>query len=489
MLTQIQGFSPDVDPVQPGVLTACVSYIPSFKGMKAAPSAVSASVSALASACHGAAVLLKLDTTRRLVAGALTKLYEISGAVWSDVSRTSGGAYNTGAEYAWRFAQYGDVSLAAQKGDKIQFSNGSGAFENITAAPKASIIEVVGNFVFAFDYNDGTDRPAGWINCALGDYTNWTPGVAVNSYAGTLQSTPGPILAGRRLADGVVAYKLNAMYLGIFQGPPIGWSWQEVSDTAGALSQEVVVPITTPQGGQAHIVMGSDDFYYYDGSRPVRIGTPLKDWVFGRLNRTYSYKCIAVHDPINALIYFYYVSTASGGSALDSCVVYNYRANRWGVDDRNIEAAVQYVSASQTYDAYSAAYATYDDVPASSYGSSFLASTIPTAAVFNTSHQLQTLNGVAGSCSFTTGDVGDDDFFSTLMRVRPRWVTRPTTATMTNYYRNELGDTLTTDGTISMSGSHFDCLREARWHRATITTVGDSELTALNANIGGGGGE
>jgi hypothetical protein len=166
MLVPVRGFAPDVDPTEPGVLTACVGYIPSTKGMKAAPAKVSVGLAALASACRGSAVLLLLDRSRRLFAGTATNLYEAGSSTWTDVTRADG-TYTLGADATWRFAQYGNVSLAAQKGDKIQFSVSSGDFDNITAAPRASIVEVVGQHVFAFDINDGSDRPSGWKTSAL----------------------------------------------------------------------------------------------------------------------------------------------------------------------------------------------------------------------------------------------------------------------------------------------------------------------------------
>lgn len=485
MLVEILGFAPDLPPTTPGVLTACVSYIPSTKGMRAAPAKVSVGLPALAAACRGASVLLLLDRSRRFIAGTASKLYEAGSSSWSDVTRTSGD-YTLAAGTSWRFAQYGNVSLAAQKADKIQFSVSSGEFDNITAAPRASIVETVGEHVFAFDINDGSDRPNGWKTSALGDYTNWTSSVANNAYDGDLVSTPGPIVAGRRLADGVVAYKQKAMYLGTFQGPPIGWAWQEVSDTAGALSQEVVVPITTAQGGQAHIFLGDDDFYFYDGSRPVRIGTPVKDWFFARLNREFSYKSTALHDPINALIYFYYVSNNSGDGSLDSAIVYNYRSDRWGVDDRTIEAVAQFVSGGMTYGEFEAAYTTYPAVPPSPY-QAFVVDTTPVPSIFDTAHILYALSGTPTTCSFTTGDIGDDAIFTCLNRLRVRWITKPDSAMLMHFHTAELGEDLEAGDTVGMSGSHFDLLQEARWHRGRIETVGAAELTALQPEFEAGG--
>jgi hypothetical protein len=118
--------------------------------MRAAESATSYS-DALAAECLGAETLTKLDATRRVFAGTASKLYELSGTSWSDVSA---GSYTLGATSRWCFAQFGDTSIAATIDEVIQ-STSSGAFAAISGAPQATVIESVltsgGGFVLAFN--------------------------------------------------------------------------------------------------------------------------------------------------------------------------------------------------------------------------------------------------------------------------------------------------------------------------------------------------
>jgi hypothetical protein len=84
----------------------------------------------------------------------------------------------------------------------------------------------------------------------------------------------------------------------------------------------------------------------------------------------------------------------------------------------------------------------------------------------------------------TTGDYGADAFVSLLSRVQPQFLTKPTSATMTNYYRENLGDSLTTDTTIAMdSKGRFDVLRSSNWHRAAFAFTGEVEMPELNAEL------
>jgi hypothetical protein len=383
-----------------------------------------------------------------------------------------------------------DQTLAANKSDILQVST-TGAFSDAAAnAPKVAIVETANNFICAFDVNDqgaiydSADRPHGWwIVRASG---TWTPSVANEAYTGDLKSTPGKIRAGKRFGSSVVAYKDRSMYLGVYVGQA-GWDFSLIPGEAGAMSQEVVVDVGTDENPK-HIFMGFEDFYAFDGSRPVSIGNPLSKTVFGELNKQYSYNAMALHDRVNKRIFFYYPVASSSNP--DKCVVFNYKTGQWGRDDRSVEAVVEFISAGITYDDLGTSYTTYADLPAVSYDSSFWTSGYPTPAIFNTSHVVQTLDGNATSSSMTTGDYGSDEVSSLLSRVQGRFLTKPSSATMTNYYRDSLGGTLTTDQTVAMdSRGRFDVLRDAMWHRATMNFTGPVVMPGMRAEFGAGGDE
>lgn len=484
MAVPLIGYAPDLDSRTPGVLTNCAALVPSLNGMEGAPSPQNTSLPALAAACRGAAVCRKLDNTTRLFAGSATKLYEAGSTSWTDRTRAVGGDYGLASENRWRFAQRGDVSFAAAKSDILQSST-SGAFANNAAnAPKAAVVEVANGFIFLFDVNDqgaiydGADRPHGWW--AAKTSGTWTPSVANEAYTGDLTSTPGKIRAGRRFGKGVVAYKDQSMYVGYQRGQQ-GWEFDLVPGLSGAPSQESVVDVGTADNPM-HIFMGYEDFYRFDGSRPVSIGTPLTKTVFGELNRQYSYACVALHDRVKKRIYFYYPVGSSGNP--DKCVVYNYQTDRWGRDDRTVEAVVEYIAAGLTYDDLGASYTTYQDFPNLSYDFAFAAAGSSLPAIFNTSHRIQTMDGAVQTSSMTTWDYGSDEALMLLSRVQPVFLRKPSVGQMTHYYRANLGDSLTLDQTVSMdSKGRFDVLRSANWHRDTFAFTGDVEIPALRLEM------
>lgn len=470
MILELLGYAPDADPTERGVLTNCAAVVPSLRGMKAAPSPATTPLAALAGTCQGAATVSKLDGSNRLFAGTAIKLYEAGVSSWTDVSRAA--SYTSGTTARWRFAQQANVSLACNGSDTIQASVSTGAFSCIPGAPVAQILETVGQFVFALNIS-GT--PHGWQTSALGDYTNWSVAISTQATSGNLKDTPGPITAGRRFGGSIIAYKKGSMYFGSYVGAPIVWNFELIPGIAGAMSQEVVVNIGTDQNPR-HIFMGETDFYIFDGTKPYSIGTNrVKQNVFNTLLQSRYYACTALHDRINSRVYFFY--PVSDSVFPDHCVVYNYRTDKWGVDDRQIEFAFEYVTPGITYGSLGSLYTTYGQLPNLPYGTAFLSSAQAQPAIVTTGHQVKTLTGVAASSSITTGDIGDDIQFSTLTRVRPRFLTAPSSAVMTNFYKNNEGDALTSDmATALSSGGSFDVVRDARWHRVTMAFVGDWEM-------------
>lgn len=483
-LIPIVGYAPDLSPLETGVLTNCAAMVPSMKGMKSAPSPQDTSLAALAAACKGAAVVRKLDNTTRFFAGTATAIYEAATTTWTDRTRAVGGAYALGTTNRWRLAQFGDTSLAAAKSDILQ-SSSAGAFANAAAnAPKAASVETANGFVFLFDVSDqgaiydSADRPHGWW--AARSPATWTPSIANEAYTGELTSTPGPIVGGKRFGKHVVAFKQRSMYLGGYVGQT-GWEFDLIPGEAGAITHEAVVDVGTPENPK-HVFMGVDNFYSYDGSRPIPIGSPVKETVFGELNLQYAHAAQALHDRLNSLIYFFYPVDSSDNP--NKCVVYNYRTNRWGRDDRPVQAVVEFIAAGITWDELGTYYATWDALPNLPWDTAFLSASFPSPAVFNTSNKVQTLTGTSGTSSITTGDVGSDTQVTLVSRVVPTFLTRPSSGTLTPRHKMSLGDGYTSDTQVAMtSKGRFDFLRSANWQRFVLEFTGDTELVALSIDM------
>lgn len=436
-----------------------------MKGYRGAFSLATSGVATLSATCVGAGALRKLDGTFAVFAGSVSQMWLKSGVTWSSI----GSGYSLGPESRWRFAQYGDVSLFAAKTQTTQRYVSLSA-SDITGSPKANLIAVALDFVFLADTVDGTygDDAQRWWCSALGDYTDWTPSASTQCTTGVFTDVPGRITAMHRLGDQVVLFKNKGMAVGTYQGPPFVWTFLTIPGASGTPSQEAVVSIET-----ALVYMGLDGFYFYDGTRPVRIVTGLDEWFFGtRLDHTYSYKVTSLYDPANSIIYWFYPVSGGGGS-LTAAIIYNYKTQRWGVGDYTIESAVTYATALTTYDGLGTSYATYDDLPSISYDSPTWLAQDSYPAVFGTDHVLYLVSGTPGASYFVTGDFGDDVKNTLISRVRPRYLLSPSAATLTNYYRRNLGEALSPDATTAIASGNFDFFRSSKWHRLKLQQTGD----------------
>lgn len=472
MRVKLLGYAPDLDPTTPGIMVECTAFVSSHRGMTGAPAPVDTPLAALASACVGIATFRKLDNTSLTFAGTATKLYLAGTTTWTDLSGAA--TFNASTTNRWSFAQFGDVTLASNKGDTIQ-ARTSGDFADVSgSAPQAAFIETVNQFVFAANVNDGVDKPDGWACSALGDYTDWTASIATQAANGRLTDTPGPFTGLKRLHDNIVLYKRNAIYVGTYVGPDVIWSFQLSSAEVGAVSNSSVAAVE-----YAHYFMGPDDFYIFDGTRPIPFGATVKETVYADLDKSALHLCTTLVDRKNTRLYFFYPSEGNGGYA-NKCVVYNYRTKRWGRDDRSVEATGDYVTAGTTYADVGTYYSTYGSLPSAAYGLAFLSAATETPAIVNSSHKLQTLTGTPTITGFKTGEFGSNETYTVLARIQPRFLREPDTGTFTGYYKYTSGDTAVEDDPVSMQDCRFDHFRSARWHAGRFSFTGSVDVVDLD---------
>ena len=475
-MDKLLGFTPDAEATTPGILTDCTNVIPYESGMKGAPTgAIPSGIAALAAECRGAAVITKLDDSRRLFAGTASKLYEVNGSAWTDVSRA--GNYSGGVDTRWSFTQFGNATIAANLADTIQRSNTSGAFADIAGAPKAKIVFAVGTQVMALNVNDGTVKQNGWHCSASFDDTDWTEDVATLCASGQLVSAPGQITAGARLGEYAIAYKERAVYIGQFVGSPSVWDWQPVSDNvAGCIGQDALCDI-----GGAHFFVGADSFWVFDGTRPQPVGVgQVKQWFNDNCSPAYRYKTQCIYDRQNSLVWIFYAT--KDATSLDAALVYHTASKQWGRVTISIQAALNYVGQGTTIDGLASIAATIDNLESYSFDSQYWLTGGRALSVFS-GNQIQTLTGVSDTSSMVTGDAGDDDQTTLLSMIRLRFApsSKPTTANVQVFGKMESGDSLIPGPTSFMSDGKFDVLQSSRFHRASFTFTGDYKAIGLGA--------
>ena len=478
-MTPLLGFAPDLEAPTPGVLVDCAQFIPYRSGMEAAPSLQTpAGVPTLAAACQGAAVLTRLDGTRRLIAGAQTALYELTGGAWDNVTRVA--AYTGGSDSRWSFTQFGNTTIAANRADVLQFSN-SGDFADIgSGAPRADIVFSVGAFVMALNVNDGAEKPDGWHCSAAFNANDWNESTTTQSASGRLVSTPGALTAGARLGEYAVAYKASSIYLGQYVGAPVVWDWLLVSGgEAGCVGKEALCDVDG-----AHFFVGSDNFWLFNGTQPVPIGDgQIRQWFFDNSDAANLFKTKCVYDRQQNRVWVFYPS--AGSSVCNSAIVYHLQNKQWGRADANVQAVLNYVSAGFTIDGLNTLSGTIEGLPDIALDSQYWLSGGKALSVFNPANQLQTYTGAAGASSFTTGDAGDDDAVTLLKQIRLRFAAgaQPAAASCSTQHKMNSGDSYTGGSVSTINDGKFDVLKSARWHRATISMTGNARVTGINPTL------
>lgn len=470
------GFAPDLPPETPGVFTDCQNILPGIGEFIAAPAAADTGLGALDAKAVGFSIVRKNDNTRRTFAGTAAKLYEATTS-WGDVSKSGG--YTLGTDDRWRFAQFGNQTIAAAKTETMQAST-SGAFADLSAsAPKAAIVETVGNQVFAFNTTDAGfgDDPTRWWCSALGASTDWTPSVATQSVSGQLLGAPGPITAGKRLGDIIVAYKDRAMFVGQYVGAPQVWNFLQIPGSIGTPCQEAVVST-----GTAHYFVGPDDFYVFDGTRPQPLESPIRQWFFSQLDTAYAYKICSAYDQTNKRIYWWFPVASSPGVP-SKCVVLNVKTGQWGCMDGAVEIVAEYVTPAVTIDGLDALYSTIDSLPDIPFDSPFWTAGGAVLAAFKTDHKAYTYNGAAMVSSITTGHHGDLNQWSTVSRIKPRFLASPTSSTLLYSYSNTDASSFTQNLSSAWLYGWYDVLWSAQWHKFEMQFNGPMRISGYDVTL------
>lgn len=483
-MKQIKGFAPDLPPTTAEVMADCVNIIPTADGNSSAPTPQPATgVAALAAPCRGAVSALKTDSTRRVLAGTQTRLYELIGGAWTDVSRAL--FYTGSADNRWSFAQLGDATIAANDNQVLQAST-AGAFADIATAPKAKVVAAAAGFVVAFNTQDGTygDQGDRWWCSALFDHTSWTPAVATQATTGRLVAGGGEILAALPIGQQLVAYKERGLYLGSYVGAPVVWQWDQIPGEIGCVGPEAVCDI-----GGAHVFVGPDNIWLFDGTRPQPIAVDqVRQWFFENSSPQYRYRTIVQHERQNSRAWFFFPGPASSTGEPDRALVWHTVTKQWGFALIGIQAALTYSQPGLTFDGLGAVGGgTFDTMPGISFDSQFWLAGARSLAVFSPASQLATLTGPAAASRFTTNDLGDDWRATKITSARIRFVMTPSSASVSGFTLANTGSTAVMGGSGTLADGKFDIRQSARWHRLLFTMTGDASFNGLDVDMKVGG--
>ena len=274
---------------------------------------------ALGSDCIGA-YSTKNDSGASLnYAGSQNKLYKLSSGTWSDVSQD--GDYATADEHRWKFIRFGDTVIASNRSDDIQqVGIAGGAFADLAGSPpKASHLAVVRDFLVLSNLETGSNQ-VHWSG--LNDITEWTVGTAESDSQVFPEGGPITGMVGGEFG---LIFQENQITRMEYQGPPLNFSFDVIEIGLGAITGGSIIRF-----GVQTFYLSSNGFYMTDGTQSYPIGSEKIDkYFFSMLDENLLYKMTSTIDPINKLVIWSYVSTASPTRNPNRLIIYNWDLKRW----------------------------------------------------------------------------------------------------------------------------------------------------------------
>lgn len=433
--------------------------------------------------------------TGRLYGASTTDIYEYTITAGPTYTRTlvsKGGvpyaitaspAKPDGFSNCWQFTNFGSVILAAngQCAVPIQKQTASGAaFSDLSGAPSAACVEVFKGFLICGNISNtfgavvGTGDMVAWS--ALGDYTNFVPSLATQAGNNRLFDTSGAIVAIDNLGDYCVVYKERAIYLMIYVGGTDTFAFQRISNNIGCRVWDKF-PAPIVDIGFAHIFVGENDIYMFDGSRPVSITAGIRSTLglSGSVLSTIAQTLVS-HHPTDQEVYFW---QAAGPSPVQ--LVYNYRLHQWGVISETAPVGVNISSNTSAISLLNSV----DPV---------LCAGLVVNSIDGLLYSRSPVNGAHANATVNIGAVGDahKSFLST--RARPIWAIAPATVEPGFWYTAKhpyraLGSWNSAAYSADSANKRIDMQATGRWHAVGVNLTGPWEMVDCDIDIQPAGAE
>ena len=254
---------------------------------------------------------------------------------WGEASSTSTVALDPGS---WSLDHFGQILIATVKNGKTFKWSPINLDPNalttratiVSGAPTKSVMSIVSErdrhlIVLGTEtvIGDPTKQDKMFIRFSdQEDISDYTP-TSVNT-AGTFRLDSGVKIVGAAKAkDYILILTDTSAYVMQFVGPPFTFAFQQVSDTAGSISENCVSMVE----GAAYW-MTQNNFYVFDGS-VQSLECSVHETVFDNLSKNQIEKVTSGTNTKFNEIWWFYPSTNS--STIDKYVIYNYVDRTWSI--------------------------------------------------------------------------------------------------------------------------------------------------------------
>ena len=484
-------WDPDGDPTRPGVLVEVENLVPNARGFVSDLNTGLFNGVVLPSKCYGGDTVTLPSGDRALLLATSSDVYAYTRVLPLTLrSRTSGGAYTqvNWPGTGWRFAQFGEQTLAIQRDNVLQATSNIGTtnFANVSGAPSAYTICVASNFVMVANTDDApaanTFRFAdAWWCSALGSHSDWTPSLATQCDRGRLRETPGPILRLFAYGPDVLAFKKNSIIRGRYVNRPadgIIWQWTTITSEIGIVGHDAVCQV----GGIVYF-LSDDGVYAFNGSTLRQIDSFPRMWFTRQIANILSPSDAflgltqAVYDQKRGVIRWHFVEDIydqqfyawKGG-----CLTYHVNSDRWGYSPMHACDWALRLPDGISFFVDSGTFGNGLQESLDAQESAVVAGFVSALNRQVRTYILATVNAVA-----ITGDIGDDETVIAGTRARLRFLRSPAACTATHFHRMNLGDNPTTGETSTRTDGKFDFSHSARWHRLRFDITGPFEINGM----------
>ena len=270
-------------------------------------------------------------------AGDASKLYKLSGGLWADVSRTSGGAYSTDPSEHWEFAQFGSNAITVNGTNapqKFEVGTDSNFSELAGAPPTARHIAVVRDFVVLGNLANGATSLhwSGFNNSA-----QWT--------AGQNQSDTQIFPDGgwvQKIIGGEVGYIIQERSIRrmTYIGGDLVFQFDEIEKSRGTRAPQSVVQV-----GGTFFYLGQDGFYWFNGGQSQPIGTnKVNRWFEEQADSAAIYRVTGAADPKSRIVVWAFSSVDSADGTPDTLLGFKWDIGRWFKVRMDIDYLVQSIA-------------------------------------------------------------------------------------------------------------------------------------------------
>lgn len=462
-------YLPDIPDFKNPGLTEAKNVMPYGESYLPFPSLSVYSSNALSARCQGMVYGKDADGNTFNFAGDETKLYRLSGAAYSDVSKVGG--YSTANDGMWYFSTYGQRMLATNFNDAIQnFTMGtSSAFADLAAsAPKARYITALNDFIVAgntFDSVEGNvPHRVRW--CGIGDPTSWTVSPTTQADYQDLDSSKGWVQQVVGGEFGVI-FQERAISRMSYVGSPLVFQFNEVESKRGLFAPGSAIKV-----GNFVAYIGPDGFYIFDGNQSIPIGeNKINKTFFDEVDLSYIDRITADVDVNKQIIRWAYAASGNTGGRSNKIIMFNYAPNakkRWSYAEVDIDVLGTSLSEGYTIDSLDSLSGSIDALQFSLDSRVYTGNNYISSAI-NSDHKLANFTGTAQTAMIETGEMQISDGGRTLLTLLRPLIDGTGTVTVQIGTRNNLSDSVTWSSAISANSiNEFPTRSNARYHRFRV---------------------